>query len=310
MAESENPNNKNRKEGSHSAESRSEDFSTQIAAEVTQVERIVVKIGTGVLTGEDGGLAVGRLSRLLEEIFPFVSKPIQQVFIVTSGAVGLGRKRLGLEKPLTLAQKQACAAVGQSVLIQNYNMILSRFGLMAGQILVTSADFLDPLRRANLMASLNKMETFPVVPVINENDVISTEELEPLGELGMSFGDNDRLSALLALQLKAQLLVMVTESEGIYLSRPKSEDEKPLGWVSDLSVLDRVEVWGHSQMGKGGVSSKIKSARMAAEGGTACWVVSGTKENQMTDFFRNLNTRQAPLKGTFVVGEGSIWKQS
>jgi glutamate 5-kinase len=274
------------------------------------IDRIVIKIGTGVLTGEDGSFAAARLSRLLDEILPFVSKPHQQAMIVSSGAVGLGRMRLNLKGDLSLAEKQACAAIGQSVLIQNYNVILSRFGLMAGQILINSQDLKNEERRKNLMASLREMERFPVIPVINENDVTSTEELEVLGESDLSFGDNDRLSALLALEIKARLLVILTDSEGIYLDKPKNSSDSPLSYVEDLSVLDQVHVWNNSKLGRGGVKSKIASARLAAEGGTPCWVVSGFKEGQLETFFKTFADRRAPLCGTFVVGKGTVWKKS
>ncbi len=228
------------------------------------IDRIVIKIGTGVLTGEDGSFAAARLSRLLDEVLPFVSKPHQKVMIVSSGAVGLGRMRLNRKGDLSLAEKQACAAIGQSVLIQNYNIILSRFGLMAGQILINSQDLKNEERRKNLMASLREMERFPVIPVINENDVTSTEELEVSGESDLSFGDNDRLSALLALEIKARLLVILTDSDGIYLDKPKNSSERPLSYVEDLSVLDQVHFWNNSKLGRGGVKSKIASARLAA----------------------------------------------
>ena len=273
------------------------------------MKRIIIKIGTGVLTAEDGSLAVGRLARILDEIIPFTINSVKQIVIVSSGAVGLGRVRLGLSGPLSLSEKQACAAVGQSVLIQNYNMVLSRFGLMAAQILIASEDLKNESRRQNLLATLQEMERFPLVPVINENDVTSTEELESISDSQLVFGDNDRLSALLALEIRAELLAILTDSEGIYLQKPSDENDRPLSFVDDLSVLDQVTVWKSSKMGRGGVESKISSARLVASSGIACWVVSGIKEKQLEGFFRQFSQRQAPQFGTFIVGKDSGWKK-
>ena len=281
------------------------------------MKRIILKIGTGVLTAEDGSLAVARLARILDEIVPLITPSEQQLLIVTSGAVGLGRMRLGLSGSLTLAARQACAAIGQSVLIQNYNIILSRFDLMAGQILISSEDFSHDKRRHNLLATIKEMEKFSVVPVINENDVVSTEELEstsnhhsPSFSSSHSFGDNDRLSALLATEVGAELLVILTDSEGIYLQKPTQENDLPLNWVDDFSVLDQVEIWTGSKMGRGGVVSKIAAARLTAEKGIPCWITSGLKEGHLQPFFRHCSQHLAPQWGTFIVGKGTAWKKS
>ena len=270
------------------------------------MERVILKLGTGVVTDQNGALAASRLARIIDEVVPALGH--RQLILVSSGAVGLGRVRLGLDGQLKLHEKQMCAAVGQAVLMQYYNMILSKHDLTAGQVLLTSDDFTNGQRRKNLLATLKEMEDHPIVPVINENDTISTEELEVLGD--HSFGDNDHLSTLLAIETKASLLMILTDIDGIFRDRSDYEKGNYLGLVEDLSLLESIEVWSSSKMGRGGVASKIAAARLAVENGVPCWISSGLNEENFSQDFSDLAQNKIPAHGTFITQGTPAWKKS
>ena len=270
------------------------------------MDKIVLKLGTGVLTDQDGTLAATRLARILDEVIPYLRSE-DQLVLVSSGAVGLGRVRLGLNGTLSLHEKQMCAAVGQAVLMQYYNMILSKYDFTAGQVLLTSGDLANGKRRQNLLATLLEMEKHPIIPVINENDTISTEELELLND--HSFGDNDRLSALIAAEIKAKLLIMLTDIAGIFQDRKSYEKGECLQHVQDLSLLDRIETWTGSVHGRGGAMSKISAARTAVEAGTPCWITSGIVEEQLAQGVQSLVRGQVPRSGTLISGGLGLWKK-
>lgn len=269
------------------------------------MRRVLLKLGTGVLTDHEGQLASTRLARILDEIIPQLEND-QQLIIVTSGAVGLGRVRLGLTGQLSLNEKQMCASVGQAVLMQYYNMILSKYNLTGGQILLTSGDLAQSNRRENLRTTLSTMGNHPVVPIINENDAISSEELEALTD--HSFSDNDQLSSLLAVELAAELLVILTDIEGIYLDRASYDRKEYLHHIDDLKVLDRIQIWSSSQMGRGGALSKVAAARLTANAGIACWITSGMTEHQLAAGLQNLRQGRLPRAGSFISGKGQQWK--
>ena len=270
------------------------------------MERVVLKLGTNVVTEQGGELAVSRLFQILDEFVPKMAG--SQLILVSSGAVGLGRVRLGLSGELSLHGKQMCAAVGQAVLMQSYNMILSKQALTAAQVLLTSDDLTNGKCRKNLLATLGEMAEHPIVPIINENDTISTEELEECSD--HSFGDNDLLSSLLAREVEASLLVVLTDIEGIFHNRREYEKGTSLGLVEDLSLLESIEVWSGSQAGRGGVKSKIEAARLAVEKGIPCWISSGLEEKNFSQDFADLSQQKVPSHGTFIISGSSLWKKS
>ena len=164
------------------------------------MHRIVVKLRTNVIMRPDGRVALGLLCGLVEQIAELRSQGVE-VLVVSSGAVGLGMERLGLlERPTVVAQIQACAAIGQSRLMSLYDDAFDRLGCPIAQVLLTEDDFRDPLRHANLRATLDALLTMGVIPIVNENDTVSTIELDRATDLRPReriFGDNDKLSALL-----------------------------------------------------------------------------------------------------------------
>jgi len=243
--------------------------------DVARARRIVIKLGTRVLTHDGGQIALSRLFAVVEAAAGCRAAG-REVLLVSSGAVGLGRGLLGLDDaPAELADRQACAAVGQAQLMSLYQAGFTQLGLTCAQVLLTQGDFDDRLRYLNLRDALAALLRRGVVPVINENDVVSTEELA-WAEGGGSrpiFGDNDRLAALVATKLDAELLVLLTDVEGVYDRDPRAHP--------DAALLARIDADGVAQAGgptaggRGGMRSKVESARVAARSGCHAIIASG-----------------------------------
>lgn len=243
---------------------------------VADARRIVIKLGTRVLTHDDGRLALACLFSVVEAAAA-LRRAGREVLLVSSGAVGLGRGALKLpEGPLALEERQACAAVGQTRLMGLYEEGFTRLGLIAAQVLLTQGDFDDRLRYLNLRTTLTRLLEHGVVPVINENDAVSTEELVLVpGETRPVFGDNDRLSALVATKLGADLLVLLTDVEGVFDRDPRQHpDARLLSRVArSEEVLDGAG--GAGVAGRGGMRSKVEAADVAARSGCHAVVASG-----------------------------------
>ena len=233
------------------------------------VRRIVLKIGTRVLTHDDGTLALGRLFSIVEELAA-VHRQSREILLVSSGAVGLGREALAVSTvPTDLADRQAFAAVGQSRLVNLYQQALSHKNIVVGQILLTQQDFRQPERLRNLRRALGALLTLRVLPILNENDVVATDELAIAPE-EHSFGDNDELSALVATHLGAELLIILTSIDGVYDKDPRSFPDATL-----LTVVDEpgsvAADFQAAEGGRGGMGTKLRAARMAQDKG--CHVV-------------------------------------
>lgn len=246
---------------------------------MASARRVVLKLGTRVLTHDSGRVALARLFSVVEAAAALVQRG-REVLIVSSGAVGLGRDALGLtETPVDLAERQACAAVGQTRLMGLYHEGFARLGLVCGQVLLTQGDFDDRLRYLNLRTTLQTLLRRGVVPVINENDAVATEELALLeGEGRPVFGDNDRLSALVATKLGAELLVLLTDVEGVYDSDPRTDPAaRLLTRVDDADeALARAGGPG-SAASRGGMRSKVEAASIAQKAGCHAVIASGRR---------------------------------
>jgi glutamate 5-kinase len=240
--------------------------------QVAAAERVVVKVGTRVLTDGEGRPALARLFDIVEAVARRV-RAGSEVLVVSSGAVGVGREALGLaETPTALVERQACAAVGQPRLMQLYQQGFDQKGLTCAQVLLTEADFDDRTRYLNLQRTLTALLRRGVVPVINENDAVSTEELELSDKV---FGDNDRLSALVATKLDAELLVLLTDVAAVYERDPTLDPS-----ASPLLSLDPdgdgpEATESRSGAGRGGMASKIAAASIAARNGCHAIIASG-----------------------------------
>jgi glutamate 5-kinase len=248
------------------------------------LRRIVVKLGTNVIMRPDGKVALGLVCGLVEQIAALRAEG-REILLVTSGAVGLGMERLGLQtRPRVVAQVQACAAIGQSRLMALYDDAFDRLGCPIAQVLLTEDDFRDQARHANLRATLDALLTLGVIPIVNENDTVSTAELDRPAEAAPRerverheriFGDNDKLSALLLKHIGADLLVLLSDVDGLYDRNPEREGAVLLERVEaiDDSVLALAN--GGNGRGRGGMISKLESARIVLRAGKQVVIANG-----------------------------------
>jgi glutamate 5-kinase len=231
-------------------------------------KRLVVKIGTGALTASTGRFSQPHFDRLADDLL--YAAEGRELVVVSSGAIALGVERLGLDKrPKDIPSKQACAAVGQSKLIQAYEEAFKRRDRLVAQVLLTHEDVQDRRRYLNARHALEKMIEHRVVPVINENDTVSVDEIK--------FGDNDTLAGLVAGLLEAELLVILSDVEGLYDADPRGDPEaKLLDEVAKITPQIQ-ELAGDTGtgVGTGGMATKVRAAARATEVGIPCVITSG-----------------------------------
>ena len=244
-----------------------------------EIRRVVVKLGTNVIMRADGKVALGLLYGLVESVAAVREQGVE-VLMVSSGAVGLGVERLGLPaRPTALAEVQACAAVGQSRLMALYDDAFDRLGCRIAQVLLTEDDFRDPVRHANLRATLDSLLTLGVIPIVNENDTVSTMELDrpaSAAERGERiFGDNDKLSALLMEHIGADLLVLLSDVDGLYDRDPQMAEAAVLAAVPVVDEGVLAMAHGGNGRGRGGMLSKLESVRIALHAGKQAVIANG-----------------------------------
>jgi len=254
---------------------------------------VVVKVGTRVITLSDGTLNQERIDALAEEIHT-ISQAGRRVVLVSSGAVGAGVSLLGLKsRPTDLARLQAVAAIGQGHLIQAYDRTLAKHGRRAAQVLLTIEDVDDRIRYLNVRNTLASILEFGAVPIVNENDTVSVEELKT------TFGDNDRLAAVVTNLLRAPLLVVLSDIEGLYDGDPSLKtsqlvptiekiDEKVLGYVRDR----------RTGVSKGGMASKLEAARTVTTAGENVIIASGREQAVLTRIMAG------EVVGTLLLAQG------
>jgi glutamate 5-kinase len=249
-----------------------------IRQRVAAAQRIVIKMGTNVIMRDDGAPAVGLVYGIVESTVN-VLRSGRQVLFVSSGAIGLGVKSLRLDKsPSELALKQACAAVGQSRLMAMYEDAFRHFSVTTAQVLLTEDDFLNPVRYSNLRATLDTLLRLGVVPIINENDTVSTLELDrPSNAAGQHcvFGDNDKLSALVMTKIDADLLVLLSDVDGLYTSHPHDDGAELVSEVAEITPELAAYARISKGRGRGGMSTKIEAARIVAESGKVTVIANG-----------------------------------
>lgn len=251
-----------------------------------ETRRIVIKLGTRILTEADGSLAKERLAGLVRQCSELISQG-KELLIVSSGAVGLGRQMLqpqpSASGAISLVDKQACAAVGQNLLMDVYRELFGQYGLVTAQVLLTAADFSDRKRYLNLRGTLERLLHFNAVPIINENDTVSTVELEEKGR-GRGFGDNDMLSALITSKLDADLLVILTNVDGVFMENPeKNPNAQAISRVESFEQLSSIKIQGQSEGGRGGMATKLEAARIASISGAHTLITSGFLDNPLAD---------------------------
>lgn len=240
------------------------------------VKRIVIKLGTNVLRNEDGEVAISRIYSFIEDMAKLV-KQGKEVILVTSGAVGLGKKKLNLESTAEDGVKQACAAVGQSRLMSFYENGFGIYDIPIAQILLTEDDFSLRYRYLSLRTTLNKILEFGVVPIINQNDTVSTIKMNAmLSGMKVCFSDNDKLSALVSSELDADLLILLSDIDGLYTANPKENPDAKLIPVVE-NVTDEIMALGTdaSEGGRGGMRTKLEAAKLVTRFGGRVLIANG-----------------------------------
>jgi len=241
--------------------------------------RVVVKVGSAVLTGKDG-LDQVVMKNLTREI-SFLIKSGKEVILVSSGAVAAGKKRLGLQlnRKLELKEKQGAAAVGQSSLMRSYEDIFDRLGNKVAQVLLTHDDLSNRNRYLNVRNTILTLLEWNIIPIINENDTVSVEELR--------FGDNDTLGALITNLIEADLFICLTDVDGLYTGNPSSDNKaRPVYTVAkvDKQVQDMAG-YVVGALGTGGMQSKIQAARMVSARGGSSFIGCGRVEGIVQKLF-------------------------
>jgi len=235
------------------------------------VKRVVIKIGSRVLTGADGGLDHGVIGRMCGDM-ALLREQGKQVVVVSSGAIAAGRSELGLtEKSRTIPQKQAAAAIGQTRLMRAYEEALAPHDLKAAQLLLTSEDLGSRQRFLNARATIDTLLGFGIIPVINENDTVVVDEIK--------FGDNDNLSALVTNVAESDLLLILTDVEGLYSADPGvNPDARLIPLVQDITrELERAAGGSASGVGTGGMATKVAAAKKAGKNGVPTILVAGKR---------------------------------
>jgi len=249
---------------------------------VGQARRIVIKIGTNVVMRDDGRLALSQLYGIAESVARLRQQG-RDVLMVSSGAVGLGMERIGLsERPTELSLIQACAAIGQSRLMAIYDDAFDKLGCRTAQVLLTEDDFRDPQRYSNLRSTLASLLAMGVIPVINENDTVSTDELDhPTDSPGRErvFGDNDKLSAMVMTHIGAELLLLLSDVDGLYNGDPATEGAELLFHVAEITEAVKNLAQGKNGRGRGGMASKLEAAQIAIEADGFAVIANGRLPN-------------------------------
>jgi glutamate 5-kinase len=235
---------------------------------------LVVKLGSSVVAADDGSLRADVLDSVCAQVCA-LERAGERVVLVTSGAIARGMRLLDLaERPRAMDELQACSAVGQGVLFQAYRERLEAGGTKAAQVLLTLSDVSERSHYLNARQALERLLAWGLVPVINENDTTATDEI--------TFGDNDFLAALVAALLDARLLVLLTNTDGVFTADPRTDPAAELvRQIDDAASLERIEIGASSLLGRGGMESKITSARIASESGVPVVICNGTRDGEL-----------------------------
>ncbi len=256
--------------------------------------RVVIKIGTATVTGQEGNLCHDRVEPVVRSIAALM-KEGRQVVLVSSGAVGLGRGWLGLHRSRLedMVTKQACAAVGQSLLMDAYKNLFSKWGIKIAQVLLTEEDFTNWRRYSNLQHTIEKLLGFEVLPIVNENDTVSTAELEPVTPESRTpaFSDNDRLAALVMSGLEADALVLLTNVDGLLEqsrnARSKAaRDGEVIPLVAEITPEIQSLAAGPSESGRGGMRTKLEASEIAMRCGGIAVIANGSTQTRWIAFLR------------------------
>lgn len=256
------------------------------------MERIVIKVGSNVLTTEKGKLNITRLSSLVDQI-AWLKEHRYEVILVSSGAVACGRSELKVEYALdSVEQRQLFSAIGQVKLVNLYYDLFREYGIHIGQVLTMKENFQAGEQYDNQRACMEVMLDNGVIPVVNENDTVSVTEL--------MFTDNDELSGLIARMMNARTLVLLSNIDGIFTGDPKDPDSRVIPAVLPSESLEKYIQPSKSSAGRGGMESKYNTARSVAEAGIRVIIANGNRENILPDVLTSpestIHTEFIPVK--------------
>ena len=246
-----------------------------------EANRIVIKVGTSTLTYGNGKMNLKRMDEIALVLSDLLNKD-KKIVLVTSGAISVGAAKLKLEKrPSTIPEKQAVAAVGQCELMNMYSTLFSKYGQTVGQILLTKKVIEDKISKNNVINTFEALFNKGILPIVNENDSVSIEEIKHI----RNFGDNDTLSAIVAKLCKADLLIILTDTDGLHDDDPgRNPKAKLISTVEKIDEnIEKVAGEAVSKMGTGGFITKIHAAKLVTESGINMVIANGEKPAIIND---------------------------
>ncbi|MFQ6095108.1 MAG: glutamate 5-kinase [Candidatus Bathyarchaeia archaeon] len=285
---------------------------------------VVVKVGTGSLTKRDGSLDLEAMSNIVDQTAEAI-KNGYKIILVTSGAVASGMAELGVRpNPNDIVFKQACAAAGQSILMSHYRDLFQRYGLRVAQILLTKEDLSNRVSYIHTCNVLDRLLQLGVVPIINENDVTSIDELIPVMKgYRVNFSDNDILSVLIANAVQADLVLIMSHVGGLYTANPENPKAKLIPVVERVTPELKQLAEGKSRFGRGGMKTKLEAAEISIQSGIPLIIVDSRRKNAILEaldgkpvgtYFKPLERMSgvkrwiaygASVKGQIYVNEGA-----
>jgi len=269
--------------------------------------RVVIKLGTGTVTNERGEICHERVDPIVRSISE-LRKDGRQIVLVSSGAVGMGAGHLGLpsERLNDVVTKQACAAVGQSLLMNAYGQLFRAHDIRIAQILLTESDFAEWQRYQTLRQTIERLLKLDVLPIVNENDTVSIAELERIGSEGNRvFSDNDRLASLVMSKLGAEVLVLLTNVDGLLSKAPNSNDAEHaqvIPFVDEITASLTAMAAGPAARGRGGMTTKLEAAQIAMRSGI-CVIANGAYPETLTRLFAGERTGTVFAPGSRMGGK-------
>ena len=249
--------------------------------------RVVIKVGTSTLTHQNGNIYIRRIENLCQVISDLKNAGLEIIF-VSSGAIAMGVGKLGLsKKPQDIPSKQACAAIGQCELMYTYDKLFQEYNHTVAQMLMTGADFEYEERHTNFDNTLNRLLEFGVLPIINENDTIASSEFK--------VGDNDTLSAIIATSANADLLILLSDIDGLYTADPRKDaDASLIPIVKEINedIMNLAGTAGTSR-GTGGMVTKLNAAQICMDAGIDMIIANGSNPEVLYDIFdgKSVGTR-------------------
>lgn len=243
---------------------------TMSRIDLRNAKRVVVKVGSSSISGENAGQIAGLVDSLAE-----LTRLGCEVVLVSSGAIATGIPLLKLDaRPDDLATQQAAAAVGQSVLVHSYQEELNRFDIVGAQVLLTAGDMLNSTHKSNARRAMERLLSLGVLPIVNENDTVATHEIR--------FGDNDHLAALVASLIEADVLVLLSDTDALYTKPPKESGAERIAVVPFGDALEGIEMGdAGTGWGTGGAVTKVAAARLATDAGTGVLLAATNKFDEL-----------------------------